>query len=306
MSAVCPIPSCGRSFNSVSALMRHTEDLHGKAKVLKGVKAWESNRQQQGILTTRNSSVNDNEILIDDDAYCYSSNTWDCGICRREFDTRKALTQHANSGVHSDNSYRCDDCGRKFKALASLYSHVDATNCRHVRHVTNTLGSDYQQGNNFLKITNGSAHEAVLYFDGGAQPNPGDGGAGFVLYDGHGNVLEERSCDVIHYSKCTSNQAEYCGLILGLRCANRFHIRSLKVKGDSKLVINQMNNKWRVKSEKLQELNQCANVWEEQFRRVSYEWIPREKNGKADELAREGVWREGDIEQYMDDVINSA
>jgi len=286
----------------MSALMRHTEAVHGRSRVYQGVKAWENVRRQDGILTTGNSSINDDEIHIDDGAYCRSTNTWNCGICGREFNTNKALTQHANSGVHSDNSYRCDDCGREFKALASLYSHVNATTCRHVRHVTNTLGSDYQQGNNFLMITNGSAHEAVLYFDGGAQPNPGNGGSGFVLYDGHGNILEEQSCTINHYSKCTSNQAEYCGLILGLRCAHRYHIRTLKVKGDSQLVINQMNGKWSVKSENIRELNDCAREHESNFNRVTYEWISRELNSVADELAMRGVMRDGNIEEYLDNL----
>lgn len=289
----------------MSALMRHTEALHGKKQVLQGVQAWERVRQQGRILTNGSTSNCDEEVYIDSDAYCESTGTWDCAICGREFNTIKALTQHANSGIHSENSYHCDDCGKQFKALASLYSHVDATSCKHVRHIANTLGSDYQQGNNFLKLTNGSAQEAILFFDGAAKPNPGRGGAGFVLFDAHGRLLEQRSIDIIKHRNCTSNQAEYCGLILGLECAQEFHIRSLLVKGDSQLVVNQMNGAWNVKSQNLFELFNCANRWEDTFRKVDFMWIPRDENYEADELAKMGSRRDGEVEQRMSDIIAS-
>ena len=255
--------------------MRHTEAVHGKTQVLQGVKAWENMRHQRGILTTgADANYEDGEIYVDSDAYCGYTGTWNCAICGREFSSQRALSQHANSGVHSENSYRCDDCGRQFNALASLYSHVDATNCKHVRHVANTLGNDYQQGNNFLQLTNGIAQEATLYFDGSAQPNPGRGGAGFVLYDASGRFLEQGSVNITD-NGCTSNQAEYCALILGFMCAKQFHIRTLQVKGDSQLIMNQMERINQVNSQRIYDLFQTAYAWQSCFQRVMYKWIPR-------------------------------
>jgi len=71
-------------------------------------------------------------------------------------------------------------------------------------------------------------HEAVLYFDGGARPNPGVGGAGFVLRDNRPGADEavvrkavcifsnERDCSQHENGQFTSNEAEYVGLIEGL------------------------------------------------------------------------------------------
>jgi len=149
-------------------------------------------------------------------------------------------------------------------------------------------------------------YEGTLHFDGGAQPNPGRGGGGYVLHDEAGYEVESCSIDIMTgYDKCTSNQAEYVGLLKGLEEARRQGMKRLLVKGDSQLVIKQMQGMYRVSSNNLIGLYQRAKRCEqEDFIKVEYEHIERCKNTAADELATEGVNREGNIECDLSDYTS--
>ena len=89
----------------------------------------------------------------------------------------------------------------------------------------------------------GTAHR--LYFDGGCRPNPGRGGCGTVL-DG--------SSASFPLGECTSNIAEYIGLIMGLRDALAKGIQELEVFGDSELILRQMRGEYQVQDESLRVL----------------------------------------------------
>ena len=91
----------------------------------------------------------------------------------------------------------------------------------------------------------------TLYFDGASKGNPGVSGAGAVIYKDDEEVL---STSIFVGEKHTNNQAEYLGLIIGLLKALDLNVKTLMIKGDSKLVLNQVSGKWQVKSENLKNL----------------------------------------------------
>ena len=67
------------------------------------------------------------------------------------------------------------------------------------------------------------------------------------------------------------------------------NIRELEVYGDSNLVVQQMNKKWRVKSENLKNLfNKCTKLLEN-FDNISFTHILRKHNKRADELANKSL-----------------
>ena len=105
-------------------------------------------------------------------------------------------------------------------------------------------------------LENGAAHsEATLWFDGASLGNPGDGGAGFQLVDDiTGGSIDFDAIEITSYYPCSNNQAEYIGLIKGLQCAAREGVRYLKVKGDSELILKQMQGLYNVRSENLKPL----------------------------------------------------
>lgn len=120
-----------------------------------------------------------------------------------------------------------------------------------------------------------------LYFDGGANPNPGPCAGAFVIYE-NDKIVQEGG---IFYEHGTNNIGEYSGLLLGLQCCVEHGYNQVAVYGDSLLVIEQMRGKWRVKNERLCELFQQAKQLTEQLQFVEFNHVRREFNSYADSLS---------------------
>jgi ribonuclease HI len=89
----------------------------------------------------------------------------------------------------------------------------------------------------------------------------------------------------------TNNVAEYTAVIEGLSLAGDLGARSVTVRSDSLLLVNQLTGRYRVKSSHLQPLHRRARGLAAGFDRVSFEHVRRERNTEADRLANEGVDR---------------
>lgn len=144
------------------------------------------------------------------------------------------------------------------------------------------------------KSINGGAQVDLsphLYFDGCSKGNPGKAGAGSVIYN---SSIITPDNEIYSHSqfvgeKETNNTAEYTGLIIGLTDAIKLNIKNLIVKGDSMLVIKQMQGIYQVKSPSLLKLFETAKALERQFDLVSYYHIYRKDNKRADSLANAGA-----------------
>ena len=123
--------------------------------------------------------------------------------------------------------------------------------------------------------------EYILYFDGCCKGNPGPGGSGSVLYKNN----EEIQIYKLYLPKTTNNIAEYTGLLIGLNGAIELDIKNLLVRGDSKLVISQLNGDYTVKSENLKGLYKQIKELEKHFDIIKYEHVYRKDNSRADELS---------------------
>jgi broad specificity phosphatase PhoE/ribonuclease HI len=127
----------------------------------------------------------------------------------------------------------------------------------------------------------------VVEADGGSRGNPGPAGYGAVVRDADtGQVLAERAASL---GRTTNNVAEYNGLLAGLRAAAELDPASVDVRMDSKLVVEQMSGRWRVKHPDLQPLHAEGRALVAALPRVTFEWIPRERNAYADRLANEAM-----------------
>ena len=96
---------------------------------------------------------------------------------------------------------------------------------------------------------------ATLRFDGACQPNPGEGGCGYEIFnDKNGRTILEGSYYI--GDDCTSNVAEYFGLIAGLKRLrlSPHHVGHLDIEGDSELVIKQLKGRYHVHSNRLRPL----------------------------------------------------
>lgn len=123
----------------------------------------------------------------------------------------------------------------------------------------------------------------LIEADGGSRGNPGPAGCGAVVKDSEsGAVLAEKA---VPLGVATNNYAEYNGLIAGLRAAADLAAEVVHVRMDSKLVVEQMSGRWKIKHETLKPLAQRAKEIAAGFERVDYQWIPRAQNSEADHLA---------------------
>ncbi|GLW57790.1 bifunctional RNase H/acid phosphatase [Kitasatospora phosalacinea] len=127
----------------------------------------------------------------------------------------------------------------------------------------------------------------VVEADGGSRGNPGPAGYGAVVRDADtGQVLVEAAEYIGH---ATNNVAEYRGLIAGLKAARDLDPDArVTVRMDSKLVVEQMSGRWRVKHPDMRPLAAEARAVLPAGN-VTYDWIPRERNKAADRLANEAM-----------------
>ncbi|HET6483701.1 MAG TPA: bifunctional RNase H/acid phosphatase [Actinoplanes sp.] len=122
--------------------------------------------------------------------------------------------------------------------------------------------------------------------DGGSRGNPGPAGYGSVVLDIDGEVLLERSGSL---GVTTNNVAEYTGLIEGLKGAIELGATEVGVRMDSKLVVEQMSGRWQIKNAGLRPLAAEAAQLVARVGKVTFEWIPRERNKLADALANRAM-----------------
>lgn len=129
--------------------------------------------------------------------------------------------------------------------------------------------------------------KVIVEADGGSRGNPGPAGYGAVVRDKlSGETLAERKGFI---GVATNNVAEYQGLIAGLRAARELGAETVDVRMDSKLVVEQMSGRWKIKHPSMQPLAKEAQEVARDLGRVTYEWIPRERNKQADRLANEAM-----------------
>ena len=127
----------------------------------------------------------------------------------------------------------------------------------------------------------------VVRADGGSRGNPGPAGYGALVADAStGEVLAEVAEAI---GAATNNVAEYRGLIAGLRAAVAIDPgASVEVAMDSKLVVEQMSGRWKVKHPDMAVLAREARTVLPAGA-VTYRWVPRAQNSHADRLANEAM-----------------
>ena len=132
------------------------------------------------------------------------------------------------------------------------------------------------------------SRKLLVEADGGSRGNPGPAGYGALVRDrATGEILAEM-CDSL--GTTTNNVAEYSGLIAGLRAAADLAPGAdVEVRMDSKLVVEQMSGRWQIKDPNLRSLAGSAQDEARRLGQVSYVWVPRARNTRADRLANQAM-----------------
>ena len=116
-----------------------------------------------------------------------------------------------------------------------------------------------------------------MLFDGEAQEKARPGAAAAVLVTSQG----KRYTIAQLVSFASEDEAEYMGLIIGLKKAQKLGINNLEIKGDSETVFNQVNGLTTVTEERLIRLHRKTIKLMDSFDKVSLELITPEHNRSA-------------------------
>jgi ribonuclease HI len=130
-----------------------------------------------------------------------------------------------------------------------------------------------------------SSPNYLLQFDGGANPNPGPcAGAYIISKIDTQDVLFEGGTFI---NQGTNNVGEYMGLLGGLKVCKENHLDNILIQGDSKLVVYQVSNKWKINYDHIRKLYNEIQDLLKHFVSVSIRHVYREENNRADELSDE-------------------
>jgi hypothetical protein len=86
--------------------------------------------------------------------------------------------------------------------------------------------------------------------------------------------------------ECSNNEAEYEALIFGLLLSLSMEVSSLRVHGDSQLVVRQINKIYEVRKPELVPYFKVARKLMEKFKHIEVLHVPRSRNAPADALAK--------------------
>ena len=125
-----------------------------------------------------------------------------------------------------------------------------------------------------------------LFTDGGSRGNPGPAGAGFVLMDFSGAIIEKGGKFI---GNTTNNVAEYSALIFGLEAALKLGGSEMVCYSDSELIVRQINGQYKVKDAVLKTYHLKIKNLLGKFKKVLFVSVPREKNRLADKLVNEAI-----------------
>lgn len=123
--------------------------------------------------------------------------------------------------------------------------------------------------------------EDGIYFDGAADPNPGNAAFGFS----HQLRGKEVAFQCGYLGHHTNNVAEYNALLQALIYCKINSLKNVRIFGDSQLVIKQVLGTYKVKNESLKHLCEKCKILISELN-ISLHWICREENHRADYLSK--------------------
>ena len=91
----------------------------------------------------------------------------------------------------------------------------------------------------------------------------------------------------------TNNEAEYEGILTGLRLEKALRAKNLLSQRDSKLVIRQIKKEYEAKEERMQKYLKLTKHLAQKFDKLEFVQIPRDQNMAADEIAKMASLEEG-------------
>ena len=124
-----------------------------------------------------------------------------------------------------------------------------------------------------------------IHIDGASAGNPGKCGIGYLIYK-NGVIIKK---DSVYLGVQTNNFAEYMALVFALVASAQLGEKECEVFSDSQLLCEQINGNYKVKNDNIFSLFVLAKKIITGFTKFSITHVAREKNGEADELAKQAT-----------------
>jgi len=133
---------------------------------------------------------------------------------------------------------------------------------------------------------NKTMEKIIIHTDGGSRGNPGEAAIGIVIE----SVLTGKKEYGEYIGHATNNQAEYQAVVFALKKAKLLFGKKntkemeIEIKSDSELLVKQLNGEYKIKEENLIPL--FIKIWnlKQDFGKMLFTLISREKNKEADKL----------------------
>lgn len=136
-----------------------------------------------------------------------------------------------------------------------------------------------------IKKVDATSNKFSLHFDGGSRGNPGISGSGYIIKSQTDTVVQ--GC--VYIGVATNNQAEYTGLIEGLKQALSLGVKNIDIYGDSQLIIRQLSKEYKCKKKTIRPLYKEAKKLLKNFENKTLNHVLREYNKEADLLANQAM-----------------
>lgn len=131
-----------------------------------------------------------------------------------------------------------------------------------------------------------NAKKVIIYTDGASRGNPGPAAIGATIKDETGNLIAHVSRRI---GVTTNNQAEYRAIISALEKAISLGAKHAVLKSDSKLIVEQINGRYKIKNAALRPLYQEVVGLTGSLESITVSYVPRARNAEADALANKAL-----------------
>ena len=119
-----------------------------------------------------------------------------------------------------------------------------------------------------------------------------------------GVVITAHNREILKYGvqlrfPATNNEAEYEGILMGLRLEKAFGVKNLLIQSDSKLVVEQIKREYEAKEERMQKYLRLTRHLTREFNEVEFVQVPRNQNVLANEISKLSLSEEGGLSKNL-------
>ncbi|MFP4402431.1 MAG: ribonuclease HI family protein [Candidatus Nanoarchaeia archaeon] len=144
----------------------------------------------------------------------------------------------------------------------------------------------------------------TIHCDGASKKNPGESGVGIHITHNEKTLIQLHE----YIGHATNNIAEYISVLRAIEELKKIQLFNqtipLTLIMDSELVIKQLKGEYQIKQPQLKLLyTELTNQLKEHNIQITYNWVKRDNNSKADELANRAIENKTQTSEYIQSLL---